>query len=212
MEKALRFMLWTVGIFAVLCAVGRAFLFVTWTVPDDPVLAASVAPTLRAGDLVLVLTVGESQWGDLVRCPDPEDEARFVVGRIVGMPGDDVELQGRTLRVNGVRFDAKEACKEPRLEVSHPDSGARVEVDCARIEMGNNWHFAATAPDYRPANDVRHTTGSQSVYLLSDGRDYHDDSRDFGALPKEKCNERIFFRLWGADGWFDSEARLTFIR
>ena len=103
MEKALKFLLWTVGSFAVLCGIGRAFFFETWTVPDDPVLAASLAPTLFEGDLVLVMTRGDVEWGDLVRCTDPEDPNRYAVARVLGMPGDDVEIKGGALKVNGMR-------------------------------------------------------------------------------------------------------------
>ena len=212
MEKALKFSLWTLAILGGLFGIGRLFLFETWTVPDDPYLAASVAPTLRAGDLLIVLTVGESEWGDLVRCPDPDEPSRFVVGRVIGMPGDHVEMKAGSLRVNGKRYDATEACKEDELEVAHPETGSPMTVKCARAELGNNWHFFAKAPKYRRENDFKHATGSQNVYLLSDNRDLHDDSRDFGTLEKASCNQRILFRLWGAEGWTGTDARLTFIR
>jgi signal peptidase I len=212
MEKALKFLLWTVGIFVFLCLLGRVLLFETWTVPDDRVLAASVAPTLHAGDLVLVLTVGEADFGDLVRCPDPEDEKRYVVGRIVGMPNDQVELKGRAVYVNGTRYDAQEACKENIFTVEHPDTGAPTEMVCSRAELGGSWHFRGTDKQYNASNDVKHSTGPTNVYLLSDDRDLHDDSRDFGALPQASCNQRIFFRLWGGSGWTDGKSRLSFVR
>jgi signal peptidase I len=212
MEKALKFLLWTVGIFVALCLLGRALLFETWTVPDDPVLAASVAPTLGAGDLVLVLTVGESNFGDLVRCPDPDDNTRYVVGRVVGMPNDNVEVKGRSLFVNGTRYDAQEACQEPVFTVAHPDSGAQVEMLCSRAELGGSWHFRGTDKQFNASNNARHDNGPNNVYLLSDNRDLHDDSRDFGAVPHASCHQRIFFRLWGGGGWTDGKSRLTFIR
>jgi signal peptidase I len=212
MEKALKFLMWTLGIFVFLCLLGRALLFETWTVPDDRVLAASVAPTLNAGDFVLVLTVGESDFGDLVRCPDPEDENRYVVGRIVGMPNDKVEVKGRAILVNGTRYDSQEACKETTFTVEHPDTGAPTEMMCSRAELGGSWHYRGTDKQFSAGNDARHDNGPQHVYLLSDDRDLHDDSRDFGALSKESCNQRIFFRLWGGGGWTDGKSRLTVIR
>jgi pyruvate formate lyase activating enzyme len=45
-----------------------------------------------------------------------------------------------------------------------------------------------------------------------DDRHYHDDSRDFGTLPKASCTEQIVFRIMSARGWFDSARRMTFIR
>lgn len=212
MEKALKFILWTVGIFVVLCLIGRIFLFETWTVPDDPWLSASVTPTLRAGDFVLVLTVGQAGYGDLVRCPDPEDEASYVVGRIYGTPSDVVEIKGRSIFINGKRNDTTEACTKGSFTLNHPDTGSQIEMHCARVELGGAWHFVGTGKEYQQSNDARHETGHDRVYLISDNRDLHFDSRDYGALPQESCKQRIFFRLWGNEGFSDSETRLSFIR
>jgi len=88
MGKFTKALLWTAGILAGVALILRLLLLKAWTVPDDPRLAASVAPTLGGGDVVLVLTRGSPGFGDLVRCKDPEDPPRFVVGRIAGLAGD----------------------------------------------------------------------------------------------------------------------------
>src|SRR5438132_14233881 len=100
MAKFVRFLGWTLGVIAVLCIFARILFMKVWTIPDDPVLGASLSPTLRAGDTVLVLTRGTPGFGDLVRCPDPEEPATFVVGRVAGVAGDIVETQGVSLAVN----------------------------------------------------------------------------------------------------------------
>jgi signal peptidase I len=212
MEKVLKFLLWTVAIFAVICGIGRAFFFETWTVPNDPVLASSLAPSLYEGDFVLVLTAGEVEWGDLVRCVDPEDSTRYAVGRVMGMPGDEVELKAGRLTVNGMRYESTEACEEERIEIVDPESDTPMEIMCSRVELGNNWHFKGSSATFVAGNDVRNSTSTNHYFLLSDNRDYHDDSRDFGDIPVDNCKERIFFRLWGKDGWLGSKDRLTFIR
>jgi signal peptidase I len=212
MQKLLRILAWTVGGFAVVCVLLRLTVLETWTVPDDPWLAASVAPTMRAGDLVIVLTAGSSAFGDLVRCPDPEDASRFVVGRIVGQSGDNIELVGRTLRVNGTPYNATEACAEGNFTVDHPDSGDETELECSRVEIGGGWHFRGALPRHNRQNDVKKDVGEGRVFLLSDNRDIHDDSRDFGTVAQEACKQRIVFRLWGAGGWTDSDRRMTVVR
>ncbi len=212
MERALNFTAWTIAILAVIGGLGRAFLFETWKVPDDPVLAASLAPTLRAGDFILVLTVGDIKWGDLVRCSDPDENSRWVVGRVIGMPGDDVEVKAGALRVNGMNYNATEACSVPKMEIAHPDTGAPVEIVCSRVEVGNNWHYKGSSQRHVASNDVHVSTSTNHYYLLSDNRDFHDDSRDFGDIATELCTGRPFFRLWGPDGWMNSEDRLTVIR
>jgi len=215
MQKALRFILWVLGIFIVLCIVARIALFESWVLPDgnvEPLMAASIEPTLSGGDTVLVLTRGTPGFGDLVRCPDPETPSRWIIGRIVGVSGDMVELTGRSLRVNGKSYNATDACTQPYFNVKHPDSGTQLEMQCARVEMGSGWHYRGTARKYKKSNNKRKRVGEGMVFLLSDNRDLHDDSRDFGTLPAESCKERIVFRLWGAAGFSDSERRFTVIR
>ncbi|MEM1030627.1 MAG: signal peptidase I [Myxococcota bacterium] len=215
MDRLFRFVAWSFGTAIVLALVGRAFLFETWTVPsedEDPWLAASIAPTLAAGDFILMLTVGEATHGDLVRCRDPEDPGVFVVGRIAGESGDTVEIRGATLAVNGIRYDAKEACAEPKLSVAHPDTGNDVPLRCSRVEFGGTWHYRASrALDGRP-DGHRREVGAGRVFLLSDNRSLHLDSRDFGTVDKATCGGRISLRLWGREGWKDARHRLDVIR
>jgi signal peptidase I len=212
MDKVLKFLLWSVGIFAILCLIGRAFIFETWTVPEESWTAAAAAPTLAGGDLVLVMTIGESKFGDLVRCPDPEDASSFVVGRVAGLGGDLVELDGPVLTINGKRYVASEACKDPTFLVVHPDTGNDVEVACARVDMGSGWHFRGTKMTYNTKSTHRKKVGIDKVFLLSDNRGIHDDSRDYGTLEHATCLKKVFFRLWSKEGWTDTENRLTFIR
>lgn len=211
MEKLLKFLLWTCGIGIALAVAGRLLLYEVWTIPSEPWLAASIAPTLGPGDTVLILSRGEPGFGDLVRCTDPEKEG-YVVGRIVGTAHDQVEVEGRSLRVNGTRYDATEACVEPRFNVQHPDTGSNIDVACSRVEMSGGWHFRGTSERYSQSNDDEHRVGEGRVYLLSDNRDLHDDSRDFGAIPLDSCIGPIFLRLWGPGGWTESRRRLDVIR
>lgn len=210
MEKALKFLLWTVGIFAAIVGLGRAFFFEFWTVPMDPVLATSLAPTLFGGDYVLVSTREEIEFGDLVRCTDPDDGNMYAVGRVLGLPGDTVKISAGVLTVNSMRYVSSEACKESKLEVMDPDSDTPIQIRCSRVELGNNWHFMGQS-EKPELHEVKHETSTNHYFLLSDNRDIHDDSRDFGEIPVENCKNRIFFRLWPKEGWFDDK-RLTFIR
>ncbi len=212
MQRMIKFLTWSLGIAVVVGGILRLTLFDVWVIPGDPLLNASLQPTMGSGDTVLVLTRGIPTLGDLVRCPDPEDSSRYVTGRIVGASSDVVELSGRALLVNGTRFDATEACVESSFTVSHPDTGNETELHCSRVEMGGGWHFRGSAQKVNRGNNFKHTVGAGRVYLLSDNRDMHDDSRDFGTMPEEQCRERIVFRLWGGKGWSDSSRRMDVIR
>jgi signal peptidase I len=212
MQRVVRFLAWTVGGLAVLGGLAYLLLFDVWTIPDDALLGASMQPTLAAGDTVLLLKRGTPAFGDLVRCPDPEDASRFVVGRIAGGAGDRIEVQGHTLIVNGRSYSSTEACKKPTLLVEDPSTGHTLELECSRVEMGSGWHFRATGMGPGRRGDGQKEVGTGRLFLLSDNREIHDDSRDFGTVPVEGCQLRVVFRLWSAKGWSDVESRFTVIR
>jgi signal peptidase I len=211
MGKLGRGLLWVVGIAAIVAVVLRLLLFKVWTIPDDPVLSASLAPTMSGGDTVVVLTRGTPGFGDLVRCPDPEDAQRWIVGRIVGLGGDVVELQANELLVNSKRYVGESVCAQAKHKLIHPYNLNEVEVRCDIVSMGGGWHYRGTGAGVKqPA--IRADVRPGMVYLLSDNRDLHDDSRDFGPVPAETCKERIVFRLSTKAGWNDTEGRMTVIR
>ena len=210
MRQFARGLAWLVGVIVVLVIGLRLTLFKAWTIPDDPYLSASIAPTLSGGDTVLVLTRGKPGFGDLVRCPDPEEKTRWIVGRIVGVGGDSIDMEANNLLVNSTQYIGKSACAEAKQKVIHPGTSTEVEIKCDVVEMGGGWHYRGVGGGLKqPKIHVEVRTGT--LYLLSDNRDLHDDSRDFGSVPEEACTERVVFRLWSKAGWSDDLRRMMYI-
>jgi len=205
----LKALLWIGGIVALILIILRLTVFRLWTIPEDLVLDSSMRPTLASGDIVVVVTVGERGFGNLVRCADPEDPQRWVVGRIVGLQGDEVDIASGMLTVNGTHYNNTAPCAKS-IEVPHPTSGAPIAATCSRVEMAGGWHYRADVPTTE--GETKHKVGPGRVFLLSDDRTFHDDSRDFGAVQANTCTELIAFRLWGKSGFADAEHRFTYIR
>ena len=213
MDKLLRVIGWTAVVLGVVGGLARALLCEGWTIPDENTrLGVSMEPSLTAGDTVLMLSHGSPGFGDLVRCTDPDDANGFVVGRVAGLSGDVVEVSGRDLAVNNKRYMSEQACPIPRVTVVHPTSQKEVTISCDQVDMGGRVHYRGytSKADIFTATKASVTAGM--VFLLSDDRSYHDDSRDFGMVPVASCKSRIFFRLWGKDGWKDDRRRLSYIR
>jgi len=212
MGKFSKAILWTIGILVGLGILLRVTILKAWKLPDDPVLSASVAPSLAGGDLVLMMYRGLPSFGDLVRCSDPENPERYTVGRIVGVAGDVVDLESFRLMVNNKHYDNHSACPKPKFKVEHPTSGAEVELNCDVVEMGGGWHYRGYSPkSFNPQAKTHMEVGEGMVFLLSDDREFHDDSRDYGLLPIDSCKDRIVFRLWGKEAWGDTSRRMMFI-
>src|SRR5262245_21928698 len=113
-----RFAMWAVvGIVAVV-VMFRLTAIRWWKVPeDDPYLAASVAPAMRAGDWVLLWRLSEPVVGSLVLCPEPKHADRVVVGRVIGEEGQKVRVSGTTVEVDGKRLPSEGGCSKQRFTV-----------------------------------------------------------------------------------------------
>lgn len=212
MQKFLKGVLWTAIALVVIGGVLRALLLKTWTLPADELLMAAAAePTLHGKDTVVLLTRGKRGFGELVRCKDPDDPSKYLIGRIVGVEGDVVEIKGRHLYVNGKAYDPAQACPEGKYSYIHPNTEAEIELQCGVVEMGGGWYYRGNEKKNIPPAVAKFEVGEGMVFLLSDNIDFHDDSRDYGTIERSACSEKIIFRLWGGDGFKDEEKRLTYI-
>ncbi len=185
-------------------------LFEPWTVPaDDPQMAVSVEPTLSVGDVLLVGRTKSVGDGALVRCADPDAAGRFVVGRVVAHAPDTVELVSGVVLVNGKPSTASIACDPPTVHLRNPSTQQDEELSCLLEDLGGALHPILRST-HEVSHDMKHDVEVGKVYLLSDNRVMHLDSRDYMAVPVSTC-QRIALRLWGAAGWLDARKRLTFL-
>lgn len=207
-------LLWIVGILGLVAGILRATVLDIWTVPDDdPILAASIAPTLAPGDVVVLRRGGTPNFVDLVRCTDPNMPGRYIVGRILGEPGYEIESDGHSLKINGKNVRTERACSPPRITVTDPTSHEPVELECSIEEVGGAWYMRARGSGPRnPTGPTQAEVSPGNLFLVSDNRYHHYDSQDYGAVPREACTQNIIFRLWSKDGWMDVKNRMTVVR
>jgi signal peptidase I len=213
-RATVKLVVWLALILGVVAAFLRATCLRTWTMPsDDGLLAVSVMPTLEPGDVLILWRLGTPSFGELVVCPDPEAPGRVVVGRILGEQGDRVVAEQASITVNGKVVGSRRACNPPQLSVFDPKTGEAFDMSC-EIEEAGGIEYTRARATHPPAQQVmpfQTKVPAGDVFLASDNRHYHDDSRDFGPIPKDSCHERILFRLWSARGWFDEGRRMSLI-
>lgn len=203
MRSTLRFLIWTGAILGAIGLLLNLLVFDSWVVPgDDPLFTASVLPALAPEDRILVRRETVPDSTQLARCVHPQDPSKYVVGRVFGRPGETVELRGERIVVDQKLVTSAHACKP--VEVVHPVSGQPLTLDCLAEENGA-WSYDTLHTSRTPEADVVVKVPEGKLFLVSDNRHIHMDSRDFGVVDASKC-EHIVYRLWGAV-YLDSSRR-----
>jgi signal peptidase I len=213
MRTLLRITLWTAIIAALLVGGLRAVAIRWWRVPiNDPWLEASIEPSLRGGDLIVLWRLTPPHFGDLVICPEPKAPERIVIGRLLGEARDNIEIDGSSVTVNGHHYITERPCDERTISVKHPGTAEPVEQSCNLEAVGGGVHQRAEASGHRsqPARVVANVPEGR-VFLVSDNRLFPFDSRDYGPVERSTCAETVLFRLVGRDGFFDVGRRFTYI-
>lgn len=209
----LKGLLWMTLVVGAIVGILRATCLRFWTIPgDDALFSLSIMPTLEAGDLVVLWRVGIPSFGELVRCDDPEVAGQYVVGRLLGEQGDKIVAELGNVTINDKLISSLRGCKPGKLSVIDPTTGEAFELSCEIEAAGGTEYTRARASQPLPKpTPFRVTVPDRQIFIASDDRHYHDDSRDFGPVPKDGCRERIVFRLWSARGWTDDVRRMMFI-
>ncbi len=187
-----------VWLFAVLGAIGLLlylFVFDTWVVPgDDPALTASILPTLSPEDRILTKRGSDPIVGQLARCLLPDGSGKYTLGRVFGRGSDTVEINNERVAVNGKPIRTMFSCGT--VNVVHPVSGDTVPLTCAVEDNGSFSYGTLAHGEYREGPRTAKVETGQ-IFLVSDNRHIHKDSRDFGAVDASTC-EHVVFRLWGS--------------
>ena len=181
----------------------------------NPIPSASMHPNLLEGDVVFVnrlafnvkvpLTdvvvahTGEPKRGDIATFFSPENGTRLIK-RVIGLPGDTIEMRGKRLYVNGVvaSYDELGLADEPLA----PRGVKALHLE---EETGENRHEIQWLVRRGQRDDFGPLTIPADRYMmLGDNRDNSEDSRWFGLVPREKLigrAERILVSADYKDTW-----------
>jgi signal peptidase I len=130
------------------------------------------APTATSAERVL-LPMRPIVRGDVLVFKFPEEPERDFIKRVIGLPGDTVELKQRQLYVNGVKQD----------------------------EAYAHYMFPQGEADESTTFDVRERYGPVTVpdghyFMMGDNRDNSQDSRYWGFLPAHYVKGRALTIYW----------------
>ncbi len=165
----------------------------------NDVPSGSMKPTILEGDRLYVnklaydlkipfTRIHLAEWsephrGDIVVFFSPHDGQRLVK-RVVGLPGDTIELRNNVLLLNGNATDYGPVREELVRDVTGPDA-ARLKF--AAEELPGKSHAVATWPEVPAKRDYGPFTVPKGTYfMMGDNRDNSFDSRYFGPVERKR--------------------------
>jgi signal peptidase I len=189
---------------SVVVAVILALFIRTFVVQAFKIPTGSMETNLLIGDHLLVNKVVYSpSWGalessllpkkpirrkDVVVFKFPEDPTRDFIKRVIGLPGETVEIRDKTVFVDGKALDEPYArFIEAPLHKDDPEYGLRAESN------RGTW-----GPETVPAD---------KLFVLGDNRDNSRDSRYWGYLPIDQVKGRALLVYWSYEASRDEYHR-----
>lgn len=177
---------------SIIVALVLALIIRTFVVQAFKIPSGSMEDTLLIGDHLLVskfvygmqipftekriLRFKDPQQGDVIVFEFPEDRGksyfsrRDFIKRVVGVPGDVVEVRDKQVYVNGVKYELPQAIHK--------------EADTIPAEYGpRDFMKPVTVP-------------ADSYFVMGDNRDRSYDSRFWGFVMEPEIKGKAFIKYW----------------
>lgn len=135
------------------------------------VKGASMEPNFEDGEYLIINEIsyrfGEPKRGDVVVFKYPVDPSQFYIKRVIGLPGEKVEVKGGYVYI---------------FNKFYPDGWkvAEAYLPAGRLTYG----------------DTEMTLGTDEYFVMGDNRAVSYDSRRWGVLPEKNIIGKVALRAW----------------
>lgn len=169
-------------------AVLLALFIRTFVVQAFKIPSGSMEPTLLVGDHILVnkfiygikipfiqktvIPIKDPERGDVLVFIYPVDPSKDFIKRAIGLPGEKIEIVGRTIYINGVPYEDPHGYYSP-----------------SPAEPQLKEHFGPV------------TVPKGHIFVMGDNRNHSYDSRFWGFVPIESVKGKAFIIYWSWPNW-----------
>jgi signal peptidase I len=221
----------------VIVAIFRSFIFAPFNIPSE-----SMLPRLQDGDYLLAakwpygyskyslpfsvplipgrILPGQPERGDVVIFKQPPLNEIDYIKRVIGLPGDTVEMRAGTLILNGtpvpkqriadfeIPVSANTHCYSSIFETTRADGSAVCRYPQYRETLPSGVSYNVLDLFRTPQDDYAPTVvPADSLFLMGDNRDNSMDSRfvaapgaGIGIVPQKNLVGRATIMMFSTDG------------
>lgn len=193
----------------------RSFLVEPFRIPSG-----SMMPTLLEGDFILVnkftyglrlpvanlkmVTLDTPARGDVVVFRYPKDPSINYIKRVIGLPGDRVHYENKTVYING-----QPMLQDPEGTYFASGQGMSMSGAERRKERLNTLQHDILITPGQPSMSVDVVVPAGHYFMMGDNRDNSNDSRFWGFVPEEYLVGKAFM-IWFS--WDSVNTRVNWSR
>ncbi len=176
---------------AAVIAIILALFIRTFVVQAFKIPSGSMEPTLLVGDHILVnkflygvkipfmnktlIPISEPKRNDVIVFIYPVDKSKDFIKRVIGLPGDEIEIVDNKIYINGELFGDRYGY--------YPDLGRKAVDPAGKTRFG-----PVTVPKDR-------------LFVMGDNRNHSYDSRFWGFVPLDSVKGKAFIIYWSWPHW-----------
>lgn len=192
---------------SIVIAVALFLVLRTFLVQTFVITSGSMEGTLLVGDMLLVnrAAIGSTILGTGVRIPGystpkrgdvlvfdpPHEETLKLIKRLIGMPGDTLEMKDRVLYLNGNPMDEPYVIHSDLHDETHPWMEWQRDHVMPGMDTGT---YAPTRDTWGPL-----VIPEDRYFMLGDNREKSLDSRYWGLLEGWRLEGRAVFTYYSYD-------------
>jgi signal peptidase I len=209
----------SIGVAVAIALLLRAFVVEAFQIPSG-----SMIPTLEVGDHIFVskfayglsipftnakiLQVAQPERGDVIVFKYPLDPGTDYIKRVVGLPGDVIEMRQDELYINGnpvARQRVPKPCHYVEVQRVGPGPGDEHDCELWNETLGKKDHETIQEPRPGAGRDFARTVVPPGhVFVMGDNRDNSSDSRVWGTVDRDLIKGKALIVWWSrgnSDGW-----------
>lgn len=200
----------SIGVALAVALLLRAFVVEAFQIPSG-----SMIPTLEVGDHIFVSKFAYSigipftntkivefkppARGDVIVFKYPRGQETDYIKRVIGLPGDRIEVRNNVVIVNGKPMERAEADTACQYEDHSGEIEAVRECTLWVERLDNKSHRLIQNPRQTPSHFEPMVIPPRSVFVMGDNRDNSNDSRVWGTVPFELIKGRALIVWWSRD-------------